>query len=377
MFGLSSINFIIALYRHTIGKGGPELSKFFKQKRVYRVLIAFALIISILSTSIFILFRDKSQAISVGTDETGQKKYIKWVEFNACYEAMEKALTLDVKSQNKEVKLHWVELLAYLATKYGGNFKKYKSKDMDELVEKLNKGQIIEELTANMKYYNYYYEAYNAILGNFVGEYEIQVKDPDNEGSLKWEKKYGLKVFSPIARGYSFSHYDDFGNGRTFGYARKHLGNDLMGSIGTPIIAVESGIVEVMGWNMYGGWRIGIRSFDQKRYYYYAHLRKDRPFHADMYEGKVVKAGDVIGYLGMTGYSTRENVNNITTPHLHFGMQIIFDESQKECVNELWINIYEIVNLLQKNRSSVVKDEETREYYRVYDIMDTNSGYDF
>ena len=47
-----------------------------------------------------------------------------------------------------------------------------------------------------------------------------------------------------------------------------------MGSIGTPIVAIESGYVEACGWNMYGGWRIGTRSFDGKRYYYYAHLRK-------------------------------------------------------------------------------------------------------
>ncbi len=356
------------------------LNIFYSGKRVYKIIIAFVLILALLTASTFVIYNDSSRTFLVTSDSTDskeQKKFIKWVEFNACYSAMEKALTLDVKSYGKDVKLNWVELLAYLATKYGGNFDKYKSKDMDELVSKLNKGQTMEQLTEKMKLYNYYHEAYNAILGNFVGEYEIQVKDSNSDGGVKWEKKYGLKVFSPIARGYSFSHYDDFGSGRTFGYARKHLGNDLMGSIGTPIMAVESGIVEVMGWNMYGGWRIGIRSFDQKRYYYYAHLRKDRPFHSDMYEGKIVKAGDVIGYLGMTGYSTRENVNNITTPHLHFGMQIIFDESQKECVNELWINVYEIVNLLQKNRSAVVKDEETRDYYRVYDIMESHSGYDF
>lgn len=344
---------------------------------IFKIFIAFVLILAILTTSTFVFLKDTSQAIAVSTDTEGQKKFIKWVEFNASYEAMEKALTLDVKSHNKEVRLNWVELLAYLATKYGGNFKKYKSKDMDELVARLNKGQTMEQLTEKMKYYTYYYEAYDTILGNFVGEFEVEVKDPDSSSGRKWEKKYGLKVFSPIARGYSFSHYDDFGNGRTFGYARKHLGNDLMGSIGTPIMAVESGIVEVMGWNMYGGWRIGIRSFDQKRYYYYAHLRKDRPFHSDLYEGKVVKAGDVIGYLGMTGYSNRENVNNITTPHLHFGMQLIFDESQKECINELWIDVYNIVELLQKNRSSVVKDEETRDFYRLYDFMEENSGYDF
>lgn len=347
-------------------------------KLPFKSIIAIILIISlIVASSITIYKYQNSQAIKVSTNPESDKKFIKWVEFNASYSAMEKALNLDIKSHTKPTQLHWVEILAYLATKYGGDFKKYKAKDMDSLVEKLNNGETIEQLTSKMKYYNYYHEAYDAILGNFVGEYDIQVKDPNNEENKQWVKKYGLKCFSPIARGYSFSHYEDFGTGRTFGYARKHLGNDLMGSIGTPIIAVESGIVEVMGWNMYGGWRIGIRSFDQRRYYYYAHLRKDRPFNQELYEGKIVKAGDVIGYLGMTGYSTRENVNNITTPHLHFGLQIIFDESQKESVNELWIDVYDIVNLLQKNRSAVVKDEETKDYFRVYDIIEPNSGYDF
>ena len=32
------------------------------------------------------------------------------------------------------------------------------------------------------------------------------------------------------------------------------------GSIGTPIVAVESGYIEALGWNQYGGWRVGIRS---------------------------------------------------------------------------------------------------------------------
>jgi len=144
-----------------------------------------------------------------------------------------------------------------------------------------------------------------------------------------------------------------------------------MGSIGTPIIAVESGIVEACGWNQYGGWRIGIRSFDSKRYYYYAHLRKNHPYAKDMYEGKVVRAGDVIGYLGMTGYSIKENVNNINVPHLHFGMQLIFDESQKEGVNQIWIDVYQIINFLKKNKSEVYKAyEDTKDYERKYNIID-------
>ncbi len=305
-------------------------------------------------------------AVNISED----KKFIKWVDFNVPYAVLEKTLNLDIKSYGKEVKLNWIELLAYLASKYGGNFKRFKNADLDNVVAKLNEGIPMSELAADLKYYPYYYEAYQAVLGGFVGEYEIEEEDKDNPGTKKFVKKYGLKAFCPIAKGYGFSHYDDFGNSRSYGFSRKHLGNDLMGNIGTPIIAVESGIVEALGWNQYGGWRIGIRSFDGKRYYYYAHLRKNHPYNNTLQEGQVVLAGDVIGYLGMTGYSTRENVNNIRTPHLHFGMQLIFDESQKESVNEIWIDVYEIVNLLKKNRSAVAKSAELNDYFRVYQIKD-------
>lgn len=90
-----------------------------------------------------------------------------------------------------------------------------------------------------------------------------------------------------------------------------------------------------------------------------------------MYEGKIVKAGDVIGYLGMTGYSVKENVNNINVPHLHFGIQLIFDESQKEGVNQIWIDVYTIIEFLKKNTTEVYK-EETQEgdYHRKYDFME-------
>lgn len=144
----------------------------------------------------------------------------------------------------------------------------------------------------------------------------------------------------------------------------------LIGSIGTPVVAVESGIVEAIGWNRYGGWRIGIRSFDKKRSYYYAHLRKGHPYAKGLKMDQIVKAGDVIGYLGMTGYSDKEDVNNMDIPHLHFGMQIIFDESQKEGTNQIWIDVYNIVELLSSNRVQVQKDETSKDYYRVYDFLD-------
>lgn len=115
----------------------------------------------------------------------------------------------------------------------------------------------------------------------------------------------------------------------------------------------------------------GIKSYDKKRYYYYAHLRKNHPYAPGLKEGSEVKAGDVIGYLGMTGYSIKENVNNINIPHLHFGLQLIFDESQESGKNEIWIDVYNIIEFLKQNRSSVfMNNVETKDFVRKYNFKE-------
>lgn len=324
---------------------------FYKMSSVVLVLaLAFSVCVSALPK--------KEEYIAVEKDG-----FIKWVDFNVTYKAMSECIDYDIKTYKTSKHASWIDLLAILASKGSGNFKNYKSSDLLKITEQIDSGKTVEEIVKNLKTYSYYKEAYTGVLGGFVGEYEIEKEDGT------FENKYGLKTFSPIAKGYSYSHFDDFGASRSYGFRRKHLGHDMMGSIGTPVVAVESGYVECVGWNQYGGWRIGIRSFDKKRYYYYAHLRKDHPYN-DMYEGKIVTAGDVIGYLGMTGYSTKENVNNINTPHLHWGMQLIFDESQKDAVSEIWIDLYAITRLLERNRSHVLRNDEEKEYYRKYRMFE-------
>ena len=313
--------------------------------------------------------------------EEDKKDFIKWVDFNITADLLNKTAKLDIDSHNKnsDIQYNWIELLAYLACKNGGNFKNFKQNDLDKLLEELKKGKTIEELTKDNKYYSYYYKSYSAALDGFIGNYTVETQmqtntqidtqtqiqtENKNETNITQEK-YGIKAFLPIAKNYGFSHYDDFGNSRSYGFKRTHLGNDLMGSIGTPIIAVEGGTIEHLGWNQYGGWRIGIRSHNKKRYCYYAHLRKNHPYAEGLKEGDTVEAGDVIGYLGMTGYSTKENVNNINVPHLHFGMQLIFDESQVDSNNEIWIDVYQIIEFLKKNRSEVyMSNKETKDYSR-------------
>lgn len=304
--------------------------------------------------------------VLTGVSKGDKRDFIKYAEFNVCCSALEKALEYDISTHknDEKVKIDWVQVLAYLGAKYGGDFKQYKEADLEQIVSRLKNGDKIKDITKDMKYYDYYYRVYSAVLGGFTGWYNTEAEDEN--GKITKVKDYGLCVFSPIAKGFPFSHYDDFGTGRSYGYKRKHLGHDLMAATGTPVIAIETGTVEIMGWNQYGGWRIGIRSLDKKRYYYYAHLRQNRPFNPSIKEGAVVNAGEVIGYVGRTGYSTTENTNNIDASHLHLGMELIFDESQKECDNEIWVDLYAVTTLLEKHKSTVYRVNETKEFYNKY-----------
>ncbi|MBP3480007.1 MAG: M23 family metallopeptidase [Clostridia bacterium] len=301
--------------------------KVIKLKRVAAVCIAAVLTISC------------AAAVSSERARTVSGEYIKWVDFTPTTSALRQALEIDIKSHDSDTPVGWIELLAYAACKNGGKFAGGKDKYITQLYERIQNAEDIEVITSDMKYYSYFYEAYSAVLSGYVGYNE--------------DGEYGVLVRSPFAAGYYYSHFDDFGVARSYGYKRKHLGHDMMGSVGTPIMAVEGGRIEALGWNQYGGWRVGIRSDDGRRYYYYAHLRKDKPFAEGLREGDTVKAGQLIGYLGMTGYSSKENVNNINTPHLHFGIQLIFDESQKDGVNQIWIDCYQIINFLEKYRAKV------------------------
>ena len=314
---------------------------------------------------------DEEVGKSEPEDEKKDKSFIKWVDFHVTCEAMDLAYDYDVQTKDSQVHLDWISLLSYAASKTGGEFGSWKKTAafIEEAAAGFTDGSLTEEgLLDSLKYYAYYKEAFGAVLGGMVGDYAVQT----TEGG-PMEEKYGLKAFLPIAKQFPYSDYDDFGVSRSYGYRRRHLGHDMMGQVGTPIIAVESGVVEAIGWNQYGGWRLGIRSFDQKRYYYYAHLRKDFPYCKTLEEGSVVQAGDVIGYMGRTGYSAKENTNNIDESHLHFGLQLIFDESQKEGNGEIWIDCYQLVRFLYKNRSETVRDDATKEWYRKYEFQDPSA----
>jgi murein DD-endopeptidase MepM/ murein hydrolase activator NlpD len=110
---------------------------------------------------------------------------------------------------------------------------------------------------------------------------------------------------------------DTFGEAR--GGERRHEALDIIAPAGTPVLAVGDGHIEKLFTSVRGG--LTIYQFDPSgRYaYYYAHLQRYAP---GLAEGRKVKQGEVIAYVGSTGNADPSN------PHLHFAVFELGPERQ-------------------------------------------------
>lgn len=89
---------------------------------------------------------------------------------------------------------------------------------------------------------------------------------------------------------------------------RTHKGNDIFAEWGTPVIAIERGVISRIGTNSLGGLIVWLQG-ESGNAYYYAHLSAYAP---GLAVGQKVDSGSLVGYVGNTG-------NAVTTPpHLHF-----------------------------------------------------------
>lgn len=94
------------------------------------------------------------------------------------------------------------------------------------------------------------------------------------------------------------------------GYSKMHQGTDFAAPSGTPIYAAGAGQIERIGWA--GGYGNSITIRHNKEYAtLYGHMSGFAP---GMTQGRRVKQGDVIGYVGSTGMSTG--------PHLHYEVHL-------------------------------------------------------
>jgi hypothetical protein len=90
---------------------------------------------------------------------------------------------------------------------------------------------------------------------------------------------------------------------------RVHEAIDMAAARGTPVLAVDDGIVKKLFTSAAGGLTVYEFDADATYSYYYAHL--DR-YAEGLGEGQAVKRGDVLGYVGTSGNAPAN------TPHLHF-----------------------------------------------------------
>jgi murein DD-endopeptidase MepM/ murein hydrolase activator NlpD len=124
-------------------------------------------------------------------------------------------------------------------------------------------------------------------------------------GSLRWP------LVGRISGEFGCSSYPGYAPG--YGCAHFHNGIDIVGPYGAPIRAAGAGTVVYVGWNYADGadpaWIVVI-AHSSNLQTWYAHMQPDRPVSV----GQRVRAGQVIGYEGLTG--------NTTGAHLHWMVEL-------------------------------------------------------
>lgn len=100
------------------------------------------------------------------------------------------------------------------------------------------------------------------------------------------------------------------------GQGRRHDAIDIMAPRGTPVLAVSDGVVMKLFRSVRGGITLYELAPDRRTIYYYAHLDRYAP---GIVEGKALRRGDVMGYVGDTGDAVPGNY------HLHFEVSTTAD----------------------------------------------------
>lgn len=123
-----------------------------------------------------------------------------------------------------------------------------------------------------------------------------------------------VKLIVPVAGVRPDQLLDTFSQIRSEG--RTHDAIDIMAPAETPVLAAADGQIQKLFQSELGGTTIYQLSADRQLIFYYAHLSR----YADgLTEGKQVRQGEVIAYVGDTGNAGPGNY------HLHFSIAVVSD----------------------------------------------------
>ena len=143
------------------------------------------------------------------------------------------------------------------------------------------------------------------VNGNEINLYNFNYKNDEEYYDIKGKSITKSLMKTPI-NGARLSSSFGMRKHPILGYNKMHRGTDFAAPSGTPIMASGSGTVTRARWCGGGGNCIKIKH-NSTYETIYAHMKS---FAKGIKEGKKVKQGQIIGYVGSTGMSTG--------PHLHY-----------------------------------------------------------
>lgn len=186
----------------------------------------------------------------------------------------------------------------------------------DGLADRLDDEDVLYTMSLYLQRYGYTEDDFKIALWEYYGREKSVNQIVTIAQLFKHFQRIDLaeRVF-PLPLHANYSYRSTWGDGRGWGGRRIHEGTDIFAGYGVPVRATTYGIIEVMGWNNYGGWRVGIRDH-LNNYHYFAHLAG---FNKELKEGDIVEPGTVIGYVGSSGYG-KPGTSGKFPPHLHYGI---------------------------------------------------------
>ncbi|MGB3341952.1 MAG: M23 family metallopeptidase [bacterium] len=157
-----------------------------------------------------------------------------------------------------------------------------------------------------ISYQNILAACYNGEIGLYYGIYYRDAGGHEDYYNLQGESLRKALLKSPLKFSYISSYFSKRRFHPILKVWRPHHGLDYSAPTGAPVSTIGSGVVTYKGWRGGYGNLVEIKHKNNFKTRY-GHLSK---FAKGLYNGKKVKMGELIGYVGSTGLSTG--------PHLHF-----------------------------------------------------------